>query len=101
FRMHKPDKEWLQWPPVPATLPNPVGIDGVLEALCPPYIAKMDDAVEWVLQEKFGDQGTYRDAEQFARVYRDAGSARAYLNYAKPYSAKTIEYAKLICNYIY
>ena len=25
--------EWHQWPPTPSTLPNPVGLDGVLEAL--------------------------------------------------------------------
>lgn len=101
FRMHKPEKTWAQWPPLPSTLPNPVGIDGVLEALCPPYISSMDEAVDWVLEHKYGSQGTYRDAAQFARSYRKIEDAEAYLQHARPYSAKTIEYMKVICNYIY
>ena len=101
FRMHKPDKEWHQWPPTPSTLPNPVGLDGVLEALCPPYLKSMDEAVDRVLEEKFGNQGTYRDVEQFARAYRQSGNAEKYLRQAQPYSAKTVEYMKVLCRYIY
>lgn len=101
FRMHKPDKEWHRWPPTPSTLPNPVGIDGVLEAFCPPYVASMNEAVDRVLEEKFGNQGTYRDVTQFARVYRKVEDAEAYLRQAQPYSAKTVEYMKLICTYVY
>ena len=101
FRMLKPDKEWHQWPPTPSTLPNPVGLDGVLEALCPPYLKSMDEAVDRVLEEKFGNQGTYRDVEQFARAYRQSGNAEKYLQQAQPYSAKTVEYMKVLCRYIY
>jgi len=39
------DSRWKRWPPVPASQPNYVGIDGVLEGLCPPYITDMDAAV--------------------------------------------------------
>jgi hypothetical protein len=100
FRMHTPDKEWARWPPTPATLPNPVGLDGIIQALCPPYMT-MDEAVDRVLDEKFGDQGTYRDVAQFARVYRNVEQADAYLQRAQRYSAKTVEYMKTLCNYIY
>lgn len=101
FRMQKPQSSWWRWPPLPSPLPNPVGIDGVLEGLCPPYIGKMDEAVDWVLEEKYGNQGTYTDAARFARTYRNAGDAEAFLRYAQPHPAKTVEYVKVICNYIY
>jgi hypothetical protein len=101
FRMQKPGSSWRRWPPLPSPLPNPVGIDGVLEALCPPYIGKMDDAVDWVLEEKYGSQGTYTDAARFARTYRRVDDAEAFLRYAQPHPARTIEYVKVICNYIY
>jgi hypothetical protein len=101
FRMLKPDKEWLRWPPTPSALANPVGLDGVIQALCPPYLASMDDAVDRVLEEKFGNQGTYRDVAQFARAYRSVGNAEAYLKVAQSYSPKTIEYMKVLCSYIY
>ena len=100
FRMHKPDKEWGRWPPVPSTLPNPVGLDGIIQALCPPYMS-MNEAVDRVLDEKFGNQGTYRDVAQFARAYRSVADAEAYLQRAQQYSAKTVEYMKVLCNYIY
>jgi len=66
FRMHEPKKKWLHWPPLPSTQPNPVGIDGVLEGLCPPYVASMNDAVDAVVADKYGPQGTYGDAQTFA-----------------------------------
>jgi hypothetical protein len=54
-----------------------------------------------VLDEKFGNQGTYQDVEQFSRAYRDSANAAKYLQQAQPYAAKTVEYMKVLCNYIY
>ena len=54
FRMQKP-KNWHRWqrsPPLPTTIDNPIGIDGVLESLTPPYVKSMDDAVDKVIEEK-------------------------------------------------
>lgn len=53
FRMQKP-KKWRQWPPLPAPLDNPIGIDGVLESLTPPYVKSMDAAVDQLIEEKYG-----------------------------------------------
>jgi hypothetical protein len=64
-----------RWPPVPASQPNYVGIDGVLEGLCPPYVTDMDAAVDQVLEEKFGPGGTYADAKVFAQAYKDEATA--------------------------
>jgi hypothetical protein len=44
------------------TLPNPVGLDGVYEALCPPYYPDMRAAVEAFVARKFGPGGTYDPA---------------------------------------
>ena len=71
FRMHEPKKKWLDWPPLPSTQPNPVGIDGVLEGLCPPYVASMNDAVDAVIADKYGPQGMYGDAATFAAPFKN------------------------------
>jgi hypothetical protein len=60
--------------------PNPVGLDGVYEALCPPYFPDMHAAVEAFVARKFGPDGAYRsDApgpwREGARV---KGSVAAY-----------------------
>lgn len=101
FRMHDPDKRWTHWPPVPAPLPNPVGIDDVLEGLCPPYVSSMDEAVDAMLDAKHGGEGAYGDLAQFGRPYRREDDAKAFLQHAQRYSAKSIEYVKVVCNYIY
>lgn len=41
------------------TLPNPVGLDGRFEALCPPYVTDMRHAVEVYVERKFGPGGAY------------------------------------------
>ncbi|MGY6706694.1 MAG: hypothetical protein ACXIVF_00075 [Rhizobiaceae bacterium] len=50
FRFQK-DERW--------TLPNPVGLDGYFEAMCPPYHADMRAAVEAFVAKKFGQGGAY------------------------------------------
>jgi len=41
------------------TVPNPVGLDGVYEALCPPYYPDMRAAVRAFVDRKFGPEGAY------------------------------------------
>ena len=41
------------------TVPNPVGLDGVFEGLCPPYYPDMRAAVEAFVARKFGADGAY------------------------------------------
>ncbi|NMG06505.1 hypothetical protein [Brasilonema sp. UFV-L1] len=101
FRMEKPTPKNSRWSPPPASQPNPVGIDGLLEGLCPPYVQSMDEAVDRVIEDKYGSQGAYGDKEVFARSYRAMGSAEGFLRHAEPHSKETIQYTKDICNYIY
>jgi hypothetical protein len=48
------DSRWTQ--------PNPVGLDGVYEAYCPPYCADMREAAQRFAARKFGPGGTYDPA---------------------------------------
>ena len=41
------------------TVPEPVGLDGVYEGLCPPYHPDMRSAVEAFVKRKFGPGGSY------------------------------------------
>jgi hypothetical protein len=102
FRM-EPGKSWSDtaWPPVPASQPNPVGIDGVLQGLCPPYVASMNDAVDQLLAEKYGSMGMYADINVFKRPYLSEGMAQSYLQNASHYSDQAVSYTKQICTYIY
>lgn len=102
FRMLQ-GKTWPDtgWPPVPASQPNPVGIDGVLEGLCPPYVASMDDAVDQLLAEKYGPGGMYSDLNVFKRPYLSRAIAQDYLENASHYSDQAVAYAKQICSYIF
>jgi hypothetical protein len=105
FREHsfKPaSSRWRRWAPVPASQPNYVGIDGVLEGLCPPYVTDMDAAVDQVLEEKFSAGRVYGDPETFGQVYRDRDKAAAYLELAraKQHPKEAVEYTKEICRYL-
>jgi hypothetical protein len=102
FRMEPPREPRRRWPPTPASQPNPVGIDGVLEGLCPPYVKTMDEAVDRVIEEKYGAPGPcYGDTDLFARAYRRREDAEAYLRNAMPFSPEAIRYAKEICIYVH
>jgi hypothetical protein len=98
FRFETPNRSWSRWPPVPATQPNPVGIDGILEGFCPPYITSMDEAVDRHLALKYE---SYADVQVFGRGYRDPASSVAQFQAdAVRYSPDAIAYTKDICNYI-
>jgi hypothetical protein len=88
--------------PVPASQPNPVGIDGILESLTPPYVKSMDEAVDRVVEMKYGPKGgSYGEEDVFARPYRNRDDARAYVKKGTKFGPQQIAYVKDICNYIY
>ena len=94
----KPDAPWA---PIPASQHNPVGIDGVLEGLCPPYVGSMDEAVDRVIEEKYGANGLFTDPALIARAYNDPQDAETFLRLENRHPPEAIRYAKDICNYIY
>ena len=98
---HLDPKLGHKWPPLPASQHNPVGLDGVLEGLCPPYVKSMAEAVDVVIEEKYGSAGTFVDKEVFSYAYRDGSNAEAYLRMQNRHPPEAIRYAKEICTYIY
>ena len=100
FRMEEP-KVARRWPPVPASQPNPVGIDGILEGLCPPYVT-LDEAVDRVVATKYGKDGTaYGNEDVFSRAYRNKDDARAYVDNGTKFGPKAIEYVKETMHYMW
>jgi hypothetical protein len=98
---HTGPRKGAPWAPVPASQHNPVGLDGVLEALCPPYVASMDEAVDRIIEEKYGPNGIFTDPAMISRAYRNAADAETYLKLENRHPPEAIRYAKDICRYIY
>ena len=101
FRMEPPTKKWgSNKPPLPSWLPNPVGIEGVLEANTPPFVKNMDEAVDNVLGMKYDGGGAY-DPALLGRGYADPSTAHEFLKQGARYDDRAIAYVKEICNYIW
>jgi len=101
FRFQTP-KVLKPWAPVPGSQPNPIGIDGVLEGLTPPYVSSIDEAVDRVVEMKYGGSGGgYGEKEVFSRSYRNPDDAATYVKESRNFSPESIAYVKEVCNYIY
>jgi hypothetical protein len=78
--------------------PNPVGLDGVFEAYCPPYYRDMDEAVDAFCETKFGSGGTF-DANCPAKLPFNERD-KVIREYHHP-SQKSINMVKDYCRYVY
>jgi hypothetical protein len=83
---------------------NPVGLkvgtEYVIKAKCPPHYASMAEAVDSVVDEKFGPKGVYQDRATFRRIYKEDYGDR-YLREAAVYAQDVIDCASDVCSYIY
>jgi hypothetical protein len=83
---------------------HPIGLrhngDYLIKAMCPPYYANMTDAVDEIVNAKFGKEGLYRDEALFSRIYK-ANYGQRYLAEAADYSEDVINCAKDVCTYVY
>jgi hypothetical protein len=79
-----------RWPP------NPVGIDGLYEALCPPYYPDMHAAVEAFVERKFGPGGAYDPATP--GPWKDSAAIKAGVT---RYSQDFIDCLAEIAQYVY
>lgn len=77
-------------------LPNPVGIDGVFEALCPPYYRDMRAAVEVFVEHKFGPRGAYDP--KTTGPWRDSSGIKGGVD---PYSSEFVACLGEIAQYVY
>ena len=76
----------------PAALPNPIGLDGILEAYCPPYFPSMDAAVEAFLAPK-----PARSADPMPYLMAEAQHRASTVKV----SEEGIACTKAVCNYIF
>lgn len=77
---------------------NPVGLDGVFEAFCPPYYRDMDEAVEAFVTMKFGPGGL------FSADYRGRVAFKAWPKIQPRYhhpSPTSISQVKAVCRHVY
>ena len=76
--------------------PNPVGLEGVYESLCPPNYSDMRAAVEAFVERKFGPHGAY-DPEAPGPWRESASVKRSVV----PYSGEFVECMSEVARYIY
>lgn len=77
-------------------LPNPVGLDGHFEALCPPYHDDMGSAVEAFVERKFGSGGTYDPSTP--GPWKDTTAIKRGVD---PYSAEFVACLTEVAQYVY
>lgn len=82
------DERWMA--------PNPVGIDGCLEALCPPYQPDMRAAVRTFVERKFGAGGTY-DPDR-PGPHRDSAAVKASTD---RYTPELVAVLEQVASYIH
>ena len=78
------------------TLPNPVGLDGHFEGLCPPYVSDMREAVSVFIERKFGPGGAYDPMTP--GPWQDA---KAIKQGVAPYSEEFVDCVAGVAQYIY
>jgi len=78
------------------TLPNPVGLDGIYEALCPPYYPNMRAAVEEFVKRKFGAKGAYDKNTQ--GPWKDSKAIKGGMS---PYSDEFVDCLSEVAQYIF
>jgi hypothetical protein len=99
FRFVKPRRIPLPRP-YPASVDNPVGLDGLLQAYCPPYYVDMDAAIDAILEEKYGRAGRYTDPKYYGQTMKPTVTAR-FLQEAPHPEEGVIDCVRAICRYIY
>jgi len=76
--------------------PNPIGLEGVYEALCPPNYPDMHAAVEAFFERKFGSHGAY--GSEASGPWQDSASVKRSV---VPYSKEFRDCMSEVAQYIY
>jgi hypothetical protein len=79
---------------------HPVGLGDYIQGMCPPYYPTMADAVQAVVDSKYGPEGTYNNEAYFHGIFQDDRGAR-YLKEVPHYRDDVIACTKDVCTYIY
>ena len=83
--------------PVGAGEEIPVGLEGIFEGACPPFQPDMDAAVEFVLDQRWGEKGIFSSPESRPIPYRSPEVPRAV---ARP-SEEAVQATKTLCRYVW
>jgi hypothetical protein len=78
--------------------PNPVGLDKVFEAYCPPYYKDMNEAVDAFVDKKFGRGGSHTAEYKGVKSFKDWKTIQSDFNIP---SKTSIDQVKSICTYVY
>lgn len=74
---------------------NPVGLPGIWEGVCPPYVSSMEDAVLKLVASKFGTGGLYANPSKRPWMSPEGGPG------VIPHDQKAIDATISFCNYVY
>ena len=99
FRFERPKKRLIPRP-YPASAPNPVGLDGVLQSYAPPYYKDTDAAIDAILTEKYGPSGLYSKAGTAAPSMKPEFEA-AFIRESPHVEPEIVEVVRAICRYIW
>ena len=77
------------------TLPNPVGLDGQFEGLCPPYQPDMRTAAQVYVERKFGSAGVYSSPDG---PWKESATIKSGV---EPYSDEFVSCLGEVAQYIY
>ena len=99
FRFERPKKRLIPRP-YPASTPNPVGLDGVLQSYAPPYFKDTDAAIDAILAEKYGPSGLYSKAGTAAPSMKPEFEA-AFIRESPHVEPEIVEVVRAICRYIW
>lgn len=80
-----------RWP-----VPNPIGLDGVYESVCPPYQPDLRTAARLLAERKFGSGGAYDPGSEGPFLRTDD-----VMSSAEPYSDEMVECSGEVAQYIY
>jgi hypothetical protein len=78
--------------------PNPVGLDKIFEAYCPPYYKDMNEAVDAFVEKKFGGGGSHTAEYKGTTSFKDWKAIQSDFNIP---SETSIGQVKAICTYVY
>jgi hypothetical protein len=99
FRFERPKKRLIPRP-YPASAPNPVGLDGVLQSYAPPYFEDTDAAIDAILAEKYGPSGLYSKAGTAAPSMKPEFEA-AFIRESPHVEPEVVEVVRAICRYLW
>jgi len=77
---------------------NPVGLDKIYEAYCPPYYKDMNEAVDAFVEKKFGGGGSHTAEYKGTTSFKDWKTIQSDFNIP---SKTSIDQVKAICTYVY